>query len=56
MSEFSNLENDVNKEAQDHPQQEQELLNKGEQQVDQATGNKDDNAVGKAGQDFEKEL
>jgi hypothetical protein len=56
MSDFSNLEGDVEKEAKDHPDQETSLVDKGEQEAENASGHRDDSAVNQAGQDLEKDL
>lgn len=56
MSDFQNLEHDVEKEARDHPQQADQAVKRAEQEADQRLGGKDHGMVDKAGQDIEKDL
>ena len=56
MPDFNELEQDAKKFADQHPQQVDEAVTKGEQQVDQRLGESHSADVAKGGDELEKEL
>lgn len=56
MPDFEKLEQEADKELQDHPQQADEAIAKGEQDLDQRVGQSRASDVQRAGDELEKEL